>query len=257
MWILRLGTLSTLLSEALVSGFTTGAACSVIVSQLKDMFGISVTRRKGYFLISRTIIDICQQIEHTNIPTLIFCAIIIVFMMVCNEYLKPCVKKYSRFPIPAELIAVIGGTLASMQLQVSSRYNIKLIGDIPAGLPMPKVPCFKIIPDLFMESIAIAIVTYSVVMSLGLTFARKHGYEVRPNQELFAMGIGNIVCGFFSCIPLACSLSRSVIQEQTGGATQLTSLFSAFIIIIILFWAGPFFTNLPRVSNDAHEFTYI
>lgn len=248
MWIFRLGTLSTLLSEALVSGFTTGAAFSVMTSQLKDMFGVHVPRHKGWFKIARTLIDLCTQLPQTNLVTLMFCLAIIIFMVICNEFLKPFLKKRCRFPLPAELMAVIGGTVASMLLEVSSRYNVKLVGDIPFGLPIPKLPNFKLVPDLFFDSIAIAIVTYSIVMSLGLTFAKKHSYEIRPNQELFAMGIGNIVCGFFACIPLACSLSRSVIQEQAGGATQLASLFSALIILMTLFWAGPFFKNLPKVN---------
>lgn len=248
MWILRLGTLSTLLSEALVSGFTTGAACSVMTSQLKDVFGVSVPRSKGWFKIIRTLIDLCKEIPNTNLVTLMFCAAIIVFMVICNEFLKPCLKKRCRFPLPAELMAVIGGTVASMLLEVANRYDVKLVGEIPSGFPTPKIPNFELVPDLFVDSIAIAIVTYSIVMSLGLTFAKKHGYEIRPNQELFAMGIGNIFCGFFACIPVACSLSRSVIQEQTGGATQLASLVSALIILATLFWAGPFFKNLPRVS---------
>lgn len=249
MWILRLGTLSTLLSEALVSGFTTGAACSVMTSQLKDMFGVSVPRHRGWFKIIRTLIDLCKQLPNTNLVTLVFCLAIILFMVTCNEFLKPCLRKRCRFPFPAELIAVIGGTIASMLLQVASRYDVILIGEIPSGLPIPKLPNFKLVPELLMDSIAIAIVTYSIVMSLGLTFAKKHGYEIRPNQELFAMGIGNIICGFFACIPLACSLSRSVIQEQTGGVTQLASLISSLIILATLFWAGPFFKNLPRVSQ--------
>ncbi|TDG38821.1 hypothetical protein AWZ03_014757 [Drosophila navojoa] len=83
-------------------------------------------------------------------------------------------------------------------------------------------------------------------MSMGLTFAKKHGYEVRANQELLAMGFGNAVSSCFSCIPLACSLSRSVIQEQTGGVSQIASLVSASLVVVTLLWIGPFFSDLPR-----------
>lgn len=249
MGFFRLGTLSSLLSEPLVNGFTTGAACHVVTSQLKDVFGVSVPRHKGAFKIIYTIIDLCKSLPQTNVAALIFCIGIIVFMTICNELIKPCLRKRCRFPLPAELIAVIGGTLISMLVKVEPRYGIKLVGEIPTGLPMPVVPRMDLVPDLVVDSIAIAIVTYSIVMSLGLTFAKKHSYEVRPNQELFAMGIGNIVGGFFQCIPLACSLSRSLIQEQTGGATQLASLVSALLILITLFWTGPFFAFLPRVSK--------
>ncbi|XP_061401895.1 prestin [Musca vetustissima] len=246
MGFLRLGTLSSLLSDPLVNGFTTGAACHVVTSQLKDVFGVSVPRHKGAFKIIYTLIDLGKAMPKTNVAALIFCLGIMVFMTICNEIIKPCLRKRCRFPLPAELIAVIGGTVISMLVDVQTKYNIKPVGEIPAGLPMPVLPRMDLAPHLFVDSIAIAIVTYSIVMSLGLTFAKKHSYEVRPNQELFAMGIGNIVGGFFQCIPLACSLSRSLIQEQTGGATQLASLVSAGIILVTLFWAGPFFSFLPR-----------
>ncbi|XP_059226601.1 solute carrier family 26 member 6 isoform X2 [Stomoxys calcitrans] len=246
MGFFRLGTLSSLLSDPLVNGFTTGAACHVVTSQLKDVFGVTVPRHKGAFKIIYTIVDLCAALPSTNVPALLFCLGIIVFMTICNELIKPCLRKYCRFPLPAELIAVIGGTVISMLVDVKNKYDIKPVGDIPTGLPMPVLPRMDLVPDLVVDSIAIAIVTYSIVMSLGLTFAKKHSYEVRPNQELFAMGVGNIVGGFFQCIPLACSLSRSLIQEQTGGATQLASLVSALIILITLFWAGPFFSFLPR-----------
>uniref|UniRef100_A0A1I8N0E2 STAS domain-containing protein n=1 Tax=Musca domestica TaxID=7370 RepID=A0A1I8N0E2_MUSDO len=246
MGFLRLGTLSSLLSDPLVNGFTTGAACHVVTSQLKDVFGVSVPRHKGAFKIIYTLIDLCKALPRTNVAALIFCLGIMVFMTICNEVVKPWLRKRCRFPLPAELIAVIGGTVISMLVDVQVKYNIKPVGDIPVGLPMPVLPRMDLVPHLFVDSIAISIVTYSIVMSLGLTFAKKHSYEVRPNQELFAMGMGNIVGGFFQCIPLACSLSRSLIQEQTGGASQLASLVSAGIILCTLFWAGPFFSFLPR-----------
>lgn len=47
----RLGSLAALLSEPLVNGFTTGAAVHVTVSQIKDLFGIQISRHKGAFKI--------------------------------------------------------------------------------------------------------------------------------------------------------------------------------------------------------------
>lgn len=52
----------------------------------------------------------------------------------------------------------------------------------------------------------------------------------------------------FECVPNATSLSRSLIQEQTGGRTQIASVVSASLILIILLWVAPFFQVLPIVS---------
>lgn len=105
-----------------------------------------------------------------------------------------------------------------------------------------------------IDSIAIAIVSYTVTISMALIFAKKQNYEVRPNQELLAMGLSNIVGGMFSCVPNATSLSRSLIQEQTGGRTQIASVVSAFLILIILLWIAPFFQVLPRVIKTTTLF---
>ncbi|XP_001353963.4 solute carrier family 26 member 10 [Drosophila pseudoobscura] len=246
MAFLRLGTLASLLSDPLVNGFTTAAACHVVTAQLKDVLGIEVDRYKGAFKIVYTLIDVIKSVPQTNLVNFGFCVAVIIFMAVCNEILKPFLSKRCRLPLPAELIAVIGGTLISKCFDLQPQFNVQLVGVIPSGLPEPVLPRLDLVPKVALDSIAIAVVTYSIIMSMGLTFARKHGYEVRANQELFAMGIGNIVGGCFSCIPMACSLSRSVIQDQTGGVSQIASLISASLVVVTLMWIGPFFSDLPR-----------
>ncbi|XP_037951902.1 solute carrier family 26 member 10-like [Teleopsis dalmanni] len=242
----RLGTLSSLLSDPLVNGFTTAAACHVVASQLKDVIGVVLPRHKGAFKIVKMVVDFFIATPHTNLVTLGFCISVIVFMSICNECLKPCLRKHCRFPFPAELIAVIGGTLISKFCDLNGNYDVKLVGPIPVGLPEPTLPRWDLIPLVATDSIAIAIVSYSIIMSMSLTFAKKLSYEVRPNQELFALGISNFVGGCFACIPNACSLSRSLIQEQAGGVTQLASLVSSGLILMTILWTGPFFAVLPR-----------
>lgn len=60
-------------------------------------------------------------------------------------------------------------------------------------------------------------------------------------------GFSNIIGGLFSCVPNGTSLSRSLIQEQTGGKSQIASVVSAVLILIVLLWIGPVFEVLPRV----------
>lgn len=243
----RLGTLASLLSEPLVNGFTTAAAFHVVTAQLKDVVGIRVDRHKGAFKIIYTLIDVVKGLSNTNLVNFSFCVGVIIFMTVCNECIKPYLSKRCRFPLPGELIAVIGGTLISKCCHLHEDFNVQLVGIIPKGLPSATLPRLDLIPLVAVDSIAIAIVTYSIIMSMGLTFAKKHGYEVHANQELFAMGLGNAVGSCFSCIPLACSLSRSVIQDQTGGVSQIASLVSATLVVVTLLWIGHFFSDLPRV----------
>lgn len=108
-------------------------------------------------------------------------------MIIMNELIKPKASKLCRFPIPAELIAVLGGTLASYLLDFDTNYNVKLVGHIPLGLPNFEMPPVKLLWLVAVDSIAIAIVSYSVTISMAMIIAKKQNYEVRPNQELLAL----------------------------------------------------------------------
>ncbi|KAL5290573.1 SLC26A2 family protein [Megaselia abdita] len=246
MAFLRLGALANLLSEPLVNGFTTAAAIHVIVSQLKDLIGVPLPRHKGAFKLIYTVYYFFEAMPVANVAVVIFSICVIVFMCICNELLKPWFSKKCRFPIPAELLAVVTGTLLNRYLHLEEKYEVTSVGHIPLGLPPPEFPPLGLFPLVFVDSIAIAVVSYSIVVSMGLIFAKKHSYEIFPNQELFAMGISNVVGGCFQCIPIACSLSRSLMQDQTGGVTQIASLISAGLIMSILLWCSPFFETLPK-----------
>lgn len=164
-----------------------------------------------------------------------------------NEVLKPRAARLCRFPIPAELIAVIGGTLASHLLSLGSVYDVNLVGNIPLGFPVPQLPPVALMWTVAVDAIAISIVSFSVTISMAMILAQKRNYEVRANQEMLAMGLSNLVGGLFSCVPNGTSLSRSLIQELTGGRTQLASVVSAALITMVLLWIAPVFQVLPRV----------
>uniref|UniRef100_A0ABK8FV32 STAS domain-containing protein n=2 Tax=gambiae species complex TaxID=44542 RepID=A0ABK8FV32_ANOGA len=242
----RLGMLSSLLSEPLVSGFTTAAAVHVMVSQLKDLLGVSIPRYKGTFKVILSVRDIIDQTPNANLTAVYTSLVVILFMIFMNEYFKPWLSTKCRFPVPAELMAVVGGTVASYFIGLGPNFDVGLVGSIPTGLPAPEFPPLALIKAVAVDSIAVTIVGYSIVMSMGMIFAQKDNYEVRPNQELVALGFTNIVGSIFSCIPTACSLSRSLIQHQTGGKTQIAAVFSSMIILVVLLWVGPYFESLPR-----------
>ena len=88
-------------------------------------------------------------------------------------------------------------------------------------MPKPRVPPFQIFPILIGDAIAIAIVTFALNISMAKLFAKKYNYEIRPNQELFSYGIGNVVVSFFNGFPACVGLSRCVILDGVGGKTQV------------------------------------
>ncbi|XP_045770048.1 prestin isoform X2 [Maniola jurtina] len=246
MWILRLGAVSTLLSEPLVSGFTTAASFHVLASQLKDLFGIRLPKLGSNYKVVFTVIEIIKNIPSANWTAFMISVIACVVIALNNEVLKPWVSKRSRVPVPIELLAIVIGTLASSLGNLKQNYGISLVGTIPTGLPEPNVPAIELMPRIALDAFTITMVTYTISMSMALIFAAKEKYEVDANQELLALGASNVFGSFFCCAPLCASLSRSYIQYQAGSKTGITSVVSAVLILCVLLWVGPFFEQLPR-----------
>uniref|UniRef100_A0A8C6TGB1 Solute carrier family 26 member 6, like n=1 Tax=Neogobius melanostomus TaxID=47308 RepID=A0A8C6TGB1_9GOBI len=159
-----------------------------------------------------------------------------------NAFLRPKLP----VPIPVELITIVSATLISSYTHLSSNYTIPVVGEIPSGLSSPCMPDVSLFRQVIGDAFALAIVGYAISISLGKTFALKHGYKVDSNQELLALGLCNMVGGFFKCFAVCPSMSRSIIQESTGGKTQMASLASAVIVLVTIMKLGPLFQELPK-----------
>ncbi|XP_062615548.1 solute carrier family 26 member 6-like, partial [Saccostrea cucullata] len=141
---------------------------------------------------------------------------------------------------------VVLGTVISYFVDINNNYGVKIVGDIPTGLPVPTVPNFSLMPDVISDAFALAVVVFAISVSMGKILARRHGYEIESNQELIAYAITNVGSSFFSSFASSASLSRSLIQEHVGGVTQLTGLVSSALLLLVLLVLGPYFKTLPK-----------
>ncbi|CAD5116129.1 DgyrCDS5053 [Dimorphilus gyrociliatus] len=247
MSFLRLGGVTVLLSPALVSGFTTGAAVHVLTSQVKFLFDIRIPRHSGSLNIIYTYIDIIKKIPETNICAIIISIICIVILTIFKEVINPKFKAKLRMPFPIELLLVIIATLASHYGGLPSKYSVTTVGKIPAGFSTPTLPKASFIPHLIADAFTLSVISFTITLSLAKIFAQRHDYNVDPNQELLALGWSNTISSFFNCYACCASLSRSSVQESVGGKTQLAGLFSCALILIVLLAAGPLFQPLPKL----------
>ena len=67
--------------------------------------------------------------------------------------------------------------------------------------------------------------------------------------RVLPQGVGNLISAWFSCAPMAASLSRSLIVDGTGGRTQASGIITALLLLTVLLWLGPLFTLLPKVTS--------
>uniref|UniRef100_A0A8C8HKF1 STAS domain-containing protein n=1 Tax=Oncorhynchus tshawytscha TaxID=74940 RepID=A0A8C8HKF1_ONCTS len=241
--MVRFGFVVTYLSEPLVRGYTTGAATHVVISQLKYIFGIHPARFSGP--LSQVYVNICRHLPETNIGTLVVSLVALVVLIVVKE-LNSCYEKKLPLPIPIELIVIVAATLISYYGNLNSQYDVAVVGEIPRGLKSPSLPDVSLWGTVVGDAFAVAIVGYAINISLGKTFGLKHGYKVDSNQELVALGLSNTVGGFFQCYSVTSSMSRSLIQESTGGRTQVAGVVSSVIVLITVLQLGSLFGELPK-----------
>lgn len=245
--ILRLGFISVYMSEQLVSGFTTAASFYVFTSQFPYLLGLSLPYHAGPLALVNSYIDLAKHIEKTHYITLAISVCCILTLLFFKLYVNEVIKKKTKIniPFPIELVIVIVTTVLSHFFEWEKNWKVKVVGEIPRGLPMPQPPDWTLVKDIAVRCIPLAIIAYSITISVGKIFAAKHGYKINPNQELLSLGVTNIFSSFFKCMPSAASLSRSAVQESAGGRTQVVSLINCAGILLVLFYIGSLLEKLP------------
>nr|XP_013799766.1 PREDICTED: prestin isoform X7 [Apteryx mantelli mantelli] len=243
--LLRFGFVAIYLTEPLVRGFTTAAAVHVFTSQLKYLLGVKTNRYSGPLSVIYSIAAVISEITTTNIASLIVGLTCIVMLLIGKE-INLRFKKQLPVPIPMEIIVVIIGTGVSAGMNLTDSYGVDVVGNIPQGLRAPKVPEIQLIPTIFVDAVAIAIVGFSMAVSMAKIFALKHGYTIDGNQELIALGICNSVGSFFQSFTITCSMSRSLVQESTGGKTQIAGTLSSIMVLLVIVAIGYLFEPLPQ-----------
>uniref|UniRef100_A0A671YEK1 Solute carrier family 26 member 5 n=1 Tax=Sparus aurata TaxID=8175 RepID=A0A671YEK1_SPAAU len=200
--------------------------------------------------IIQSVSAVVSDITSTNVTTLILGLVCLVFLYVIKD-LNERFKKKLPIPIPGEIIVVIVSTGVSYGLLLSEDYSVGVVGKIPTGLLPPSLPDFSLLPSLVTDSFAIAIVGFSMGVSLAKIFALKHGYTVDGNQELIALGLCNFISSFFQTFAITCSMSRSLVQESTGGKTQIAGLLSSLVVLLVVVAIGFVFQPLPQTALAA------
>lgn len=244
MGLLKLGFVAVYLSDPIISGFTTGAAILVFTSQVKHILGLEVPRYSGAFAVVKTYIFMFKNIT-LAVPGSVITGVVCILVLIALKYISEKLKHRMKFPIPAELIVVVLGTVLSYFVGLNEKFQVSVLRDIPKGLQAPSAPSFMLMGNMVTDAIVISIVIFATNISLAKTFAKRNNYVIDSNQELIACGSANVLGSFFSCFPVSGSLSRSVIQESIAR-TQLCSIPVVVVIILVLLFIAPLFYHLPK-----------
>src|SRR5204863_1737572 len=152
------------------------------------------------------------------------------------------------------LVLVAGGLLASSVLDLGA-HGVALVGDVPRGLPAPRVPDPALVADHYatigIAAVGILLIGFSQTAGDARAFAARHRYRIDVNQESVAQGMANAGAGVLQGMPVTTSLSASSLNESSGARTQLSSLVTGGLVIATLLVLAPLFSDLPKAVLGA------
>ena len=233
--VARLGFITNLLSQPVISGFTSGAAVIIATNQLKHLAGLEVGRSNRIYELVDMLGKAFGQIHLATVGLGIGGIIAIMLIKRLNKR------------IPGALLVVILGILL-VSLMGLDEAGVAIVQEIPKGLPAFEVPGLSW--EVFMRMLplagTIAVVAFIEAFSISKGIeAKVKDHQVRPNQELLALGTANMLGSLFMSYPSTGSFSRSAINYASGGRTPLAFIISALLVGLILIFLTPLFYYLP------------
>ncbi len=238
-WLGRLGFLANLLSRPVLVGYLTGIAVLMICSQLGKVTRLRIAGENPV----EQALSLAEQAAGIHVPTLALAAAVFVLLVAVRAW-RP------HWPGPLLVMLLAAGVVA---LVGPDRWGLRVVGEVPAGLPAPAVPDASGISLLALApyALGIAMVGYTDNVLTSRAFSAKRREPTDAGQELFALGLVNVATGFLHGFPCSSSGSRTVLGDAAGSRTQAHSLVALAGVIAVLMVAGPVLGSFPTAALGA------
>jgi len=233
-WLFNGGAVVNFVSETVLLGFKAGVALHLASTQLPKLFGISGAHgnfweRMHYFFAH-------AGERHAAALGLGLAALVV---LVLGKVFLP-----TR---PVALLVVVGGIVAAGLLDLGS-HGVKLLGEVPQGLPVPALPAvgWADIDELLSLAMACFLLAAVETAAIARMFAQKHGYRVDTNQEFLALAGANLAAGLGQGYPISGGMSQSVVNESGGARTPLSGLIASLLMIVVVLFLSGLLSDLPQ-----------
>lgn len=201
----RLGILVELIPEPVIAGYMTGSAITISFGQWPKVFGIKqVDSRDADYMI---LYEFFKNIGTTKLDAAfgIVALIILYGIKFSSSRLSKRFPKLSKpiflLNIMRSGLIVIFGTVISYLVNRQHRDNplISIIKDVPAGFDAMAIPSLNVtvLKDASVTLPPIVLILILEHISIAKAFSRTNNYTIDPNQEIFAIGLSNLVGSFF------------------------------------------------------------
>lgn len=273
--------LSSFIPEALCSSMIAATAFTMAIGQLANMCG---TSNKILWQIERNTTEVWADLKNPPVDitdlfantfrwiqqilllikhydqinaACVIISIISVILLFLNQYViqQQLQRLFKRkILIPFEMVLLVVMVLVSYSLNLAENYNVTTCGPISIEFGVPNIPNLRLIRELWYNSLATALISYTMVYIMAKSYSNKLNYEVNYNQELIACGAGNLIGGLFDALPATASFSRTAGQVEAGGQTQMVSIINCVLLVALARLLGEYVSVLPICVMSAALF---
>jgi len=236
--LLRLGRLLRFISNSVVIGFLTGVSINVILSQLGDFTGYS----SEYSNKVVKAVDTLLNLDQINIQTLAIGLLTVAVILLVD---RTRLRNFSM------LFGMVIGTFALLILGWTSVQQVSDIATIPGSLPMPKLPDFSLIPALWLDAIALAIIALVQGAGVSKGYPNPDGTYPDSSRDFIGQGAANIGASLFQGMPIGGSVSGTALNVSSGAKSRWANIFSGLIIAatILLFSQAVSLVAMPAMAG--------
>jgi sulfate permease, SulP family len=237
--IIKFGWVADYFSRAVLVGYIHGVAVFLIIGQLEKLFGLDIEATDPV----PQLLEVAREVSDFDSTTLVVGVACLAPLLVLR-WLAP--------KVPGPLVVVVLAIAASAFLDLEAK-GVAVAGEIPPGLPGFDLPSFdaRDVWALLPAALGIFFVGFSDAILTARSFAGKHGQHVRADQELFALGAANLAAGVTQSFAVGASGSRTAVNDQMGGRTQISGLVGAGSIAIVLLFLTEPMRYLPKATLGA------
>ena len=255
MGVLRLGFLANFLSHPVIAGFITASGVLIATSQLKHILGI----KAGGDNLIELIHSLFEHQHATNPITLAIGLTTVAFLFWVRKGLKPLLLSFGLKPRLADILAkagpvgaVVVTTLLVFLFDLENK-GVKIVGDVPTGLPPLTMPSFSpsMWSQLFISALLISVIGFVESVSVASTLAAKKRQRIIPDQELVGLGASNIASAISGGYPVTGGFARSVVNFDAGAETPAAGAFTAIGIGLAALLLTPLLFFLPKATLAA------
>lgn len=244
--MLGLSWIGNFLSHSVVSGFMSGAAMLIGLTQVKYILGIKIPRADT---VPDNIVLIHNAINTFRWQefTMGMCWIItlLVFRAIGTRYPRLVLMK-SMGPVFISIVGLI--------IMNSTSWKISVVGKIPDGLPLATFSWWGIhehFADKFVLAVLICCIDLCESLSIAKALAQKNRQEISQTQEIVALGLANLSGACFNSYTTTGSFSRSAVNQSVGAKSQIAGLTTGVFMLFVLLVLTPYLSLLPSTIQGA------